>query len=67
MRGIYLSIRSTDSKVPQVAEAYGDHSFVRDRAGKMADGLSEAVETPDCFLRDDRIVKGLITFDDPGN
>ena len=59
-----LSIRSTDSNVPQVAEAYGDHSFVRHRAGKVADGLSEAVETHDRFLGYDRIIKRRVTLDD---
>src|SRR3990172_1750403 len=64
MRVIYLSNRSTDSKVPQGAKAYGDHPFIGHGAGKVADGLSEAVETNDRFLGNDRVVKRRVAFDD---
>src|SRR3989304_965761 len=64
MRMIYLSNRSTDSKVPQGAKAYGDHPFIGHGAGKVADGLSKAVETNDRFLGNNRVVKRRVTLDD---
>src|SRR3989304_10635176 len=64
MRMISLSNPSTDSKVPQGAKAYGDHPFIGHGAGKVADGLSEAVETDDRFVGNDRVLKRPVALDD---